>query len=164
MKLAPFLTAALLALPALAHAQNAPYPKVDIREALLSAAPLNVTQTVTLDMGAPARSTTSPAAYSKVRLGITTAWGAASAINVTFYCAMDTAKSRFVQLAARNINGAASTLTPIVDSTLTNSLAVTEMAEYDTRGCRATKFQFTGSGTPTTSDKITLDVALIAGD
>lgn len=154
------ITLAALLSPALAFAQIAPMTRVETRDNILSAAPLTSTQTIIVDLGKQATPSI-VSQWAKARLSVFYTYGAATSVTVKFYCAID--GTNYAQLTQRLLDGTNSALASVPDA-VTGTSDFQLMPEYDLRGCRKAKWVFTGGGSPTSSDVVTADLALIAGD
>lgn len=153
------LIATLLAAPTLARAEGVSQVRTDVRDNILSAVDLTTTRSIIVDLvmpGTPAK----VSQWSKARLSLFYTFGAATTVTVTFYCAID--GTHYAQITQRALTGTTSTVGAAVD-TFSDGANFSKMLEYDVRGCRKAKWDVVGTGSPTSSDVVTADLALVSG-
>ncbi len=157
----PILTLALLLAAVTAHAQEAPYNRVELRDNVLSGVALNAsagTRTITANLYA---GNAPRAEYSKARLIIAYTWAAASTVTIAFSCSAD--GTNYGPVMARNISSGTATISVLTDSYTTGGASATLGPEYDVRGCLKGKWVLGGAGAGA-SDLVTVDLSLVAGN
>jgi hypothetical protein len=141
-------------------AQTAPYTNAKIDNDKLSSVALNAsagTRTITENLY---RAGVQQPAYSKARLVIAYTYSAATTVTVAFKCSLD--GTNYGQVMARSVSGSTATVSTLTDSYTTGAASANLMLEYDVRGCLAAQWLF-GGASAGANDKVTVDVALIAG-